>query len=70
VNALVAGAIKASILNAPMTVVTGTEENNQVIFAPKWDEHPVIAEASLVSKSVVQVTGEALGTIRMDESGG
>jgi len=53
-----------------MTVVTGTEENNQVIFAPKWDEHPVIAEASLVSKSVVQVTGEALGTIRMDESGG
>jgi hypothetical protein len=56
-------AIKTSILTAPVTVITGTGENNKATLTARWSEHPVIWEAALVSKPIVQVTGEALGTI-------
>jgi hypothetical protein len=66
-NVDVAAVIKASILNAPVTVVTQTGENNQVTLTQRWAEHPVIQEAALVSRPVVQVTGEALGTVEWTE---
>ena len=63
----VTAAIKASILKAPATVVTGTGENNQATLTQRWPEHPVIREAALVSRPVVQVPGEALGTVEWTE---